>query len=183
MENLNFEKALNLLKEWVSSESLLKHSLAVAEAMSALAKRFKEDELKWKITGLLHDLDYEKYPEKHPEVAIEILREKGYPEDVILAIWGHFSLERKRESLMAKALFAVDELCGLALATALMRPQGFQDMKPKSLKKKMKDKSFAKGVNREHIRKGIEELGLSEDELFEVVIKALAKIQPKLLGR
>lgn len=178
------ESAWKLLCEWTESDSLRKHALGVEAAMRAYARRFGEDENLWGIVGLLHDMDYEKYPspEDHPYKGVEALRDLGYPEEVLAAILGHADYSGvPRETQMAKALFAVDELTGLVVATALVRPsKKLADVKVKSVKKKMKDKSFAKGVSREDIKRGSEELDIPLDEHIGTVIEALQSIADEL---
>jgi putative nucleotidyltransferase with HDIG domain len=161
---------------WTESDSLRKHMLAVEAAMRAYARRFGEDEEKWGITGLLHDMDYEKHPtpEEHPMVGVRELESRGYPEDVIHAIKGHADyLDVPRDTLMSKTLYAVDELSGFIVACALMRPEGLENMKAKSVRKKMKQKSFAAAVNREDMVRGAEELGVDLNEHIEFVAHAL----------
>jgi putative nucleotidyltransferase with HDIG domain len=181
---MNRNDALELLQEYTKSESLLKHAYSVEQAMKSYAEKFGEDVEKWAITGLLHDFDYEKFPtmEEHPYKGAEILKEKGYPDDVIEAILGHADYTGvERKTLMAKTLFAVDELCGFLLACAYVRPdKKIENVKVKSVKKKLKDKAFARAVNREDIKKGIEELGVDIDEHIEFVIKSLALIADDL---
>jgi putative nucleotidyltransferase with HDIG domain len=150
--------------------------LAVEAAMRAYARRFGEDEEKWGITGLLHDMDYEKHPtpDEHPMVGVRELESRGYPQDVIHAIKGHADyLDVPRDTLMSKTLYAVDELSGFIVACALMRPEGLENMKAKSVRKKMKQKSFAAAVNREDIVRGAEELGVDLNEHIEFVAYAL----------
>jgi putative nucleotidyltransferase with HDIG domain len=161
---------------WTESDSLRKHMLAVEAAMRAYARRFGEDEEKWGITGLLHDMDYEKHPtpDEHPMVGVRELESRGYPEDVIHAIKGHADyLNVPRDTLMSKTLYAVDELSGFIVACALMRPEGLENMKAKSVRKKMKQKSFAAAVNRDDIVRGAEELGVDLNEHIEFVAHAL----------
>ena len=165
-----------MLREWTESDSLLKHMLAVEAAMRAYARKFGEDEEKWGVTGLLHDMDYERHPtpEEHPMVGVGELERRGYPEDVLEAIKGHADyLDVPRETLMAKTLYAVDELSGFVTACALVRPERLEGLKPKSVRKKMKQKSFAASVNREDIVKGAEELGVDLDEHIDFVVAAL----------
>jgi putative nucleotidyltransferase with HDIG domain len=162
--------------EWTESDSLRKHMLAVEAAMRAYARRFGEDEEKWGITGLLHDMDYEKHPTpaEHPMVGVRELEKRGYPEDVLHAIKGHADyLDVPRDTLMSKTLYAVDELSGFIVAVALMRPEGLENMKAKSVRKKMKQNSFAAAVNREDIVRGAEELGVDLNEHIEFVAGAL----------
>jgi putative nucleotidyltransferase with HDIG domain len=157
--------------------------LAVEAAMRAYARRFGEDEEKWGITGLLHDMDYEKHPtpDEHPMVGVRELESKGYPEDVIHAIKGHADyLDVPRDTLMSKTLYAVDELSGFIVACALVRPEGLENMKAKSVRKKMKQKSFAAAVNREDIVRGAEELGVDLGEHIEFVAGALRERSSEL---
>lgn len=180
---MNREEAWKLLCEWTESDSLRKHMLAVEAAMRAYARRFGEDEEKWGITGLLHDMDYEKHPtpEEHPMVGVRELERRGYPEDVLHAIKGHADyLGVPRDTLMSKTLYAVDELCGFITAVALMRPNGLEGLKAKSVRKKMKQKSFAAGVDREDIVRGAEELGVNLDEHIEFVAAAMRERAPEL---
>jgi putative nucleotidyltransferase with HDIG domain len=176
------DQALELLREYTKNENLVKHGLAVEAAMRAYARRFGEDEELWGITGLLHDFDYEKYPEEHPLKGAKVLEELGYPEEVVHAIKAHANFTGvKREGLLDKALFAVDELTGLIVATALVQPnKSLGEVKVKSVRKKMKDKSFARGVNREDIVKGAEELGVELDEHIGVVLEAMQGIAAEL---
>jgi putative nucleotidyltransferase with HDIG domain len=164
------------LCEWTESDSLRKHMLAVEAGMRAYARKFGEDEEKWGITGLLHDMDYEKHPtpDEHPMVGVRELESRGYPEDVLHAIKAHADyLDVPRDTLMAKTLYAVDELSGFIVACALVRPEGLEGLKAKSVRKKMKQKSFAAAVNREDIVRGAEELGVDLGEHIEFVAGAL----------
>jgi putative nucleotidyltransferase with HDIG domain len=174
---LNREDALALLHEHTKTDSLRKHAYAVEAAMRFYARKFGEDEEKWSIVGLLHDFDYEANPspDSHPWKGVEILREKGYPEDVIHAILGHAQYTNTpRESLMDKTLFAVDELAGFVIAVALVRPsKSIHEVEVSSVKRKMKDKAFARGVHREDVLQGAEELGVPMDEHITNVIEAL----------
>jgi len=177
------QDALNLLHEWVSSESLRKHCLSVAASMEKYAEKFGEDKDKWYICGLLHDFDWERYPniDEHPIKGCEKLREEGYDEDIITAILGHNAKTGiKRYSLMAKTLFAVDELSGLIVALAHVRPENFVGMTAKSVRKALKKKDFAAAISRDDIRKGIEELGVEENSHFDIVITALNGIKENL---
>jgi putative nucleotidyltransferase with HDIG domain len=173
------EDAWNLVCEWVESDSLRKHLLGVEAAMVAYARRYGEDSERWAVTGLVHDLDYERYPDLdtgHPRYALKELEERGYPQDVIDAVAGHAEfMGVPRETQMAKALFAVDELSGFIAACALVRPTGLEGMKPKSVKKKLKQPSFAAGVSREEVARGAEELGVDFDEHVAFVIAAMAE--------
>ena len=174
--------ALALMHEYTASESLRKHMLSVEGAMRAYAKKFGEDEERWGLAGLLHDFDYERFPneahsptEEHPAAGVAILRERGYPDDVLQAILGHAHYTRvPRESRMAKTLFAVDELTGLITATALVRPsKSVHEVDARSVRKKMKDKAFARGVNRDDVINGAAELGVDLDEHIAFVIAAM----------
>ncbi len=181
---MNREEAWNLMCEWTESDSLRKHMLAVEAAMRAYARRFGEDEEKWGITGLLHDMDYEKHPTRaeHPMVGVRELEKRGYPDDVLHAIKGHADyLDVPRDTPMSKTLYAVDELSGFIVAVALMRPEGLENMKAKSVRKKMKQSSFAAAVNREDIVRGAEELGGDLNEHIEFVAAALRE-QADALG-
>lgn len=177
-------EAYDLLTEYTRKEGLIKHALAVEAAMRAYAKKFGEDEEAWGNVGLLHDFDYEKYPtlDDHPFRGVEILREKGYPEEWIEAILGHAEHTGvPRKTLMAKTLFAVDELCGFITAVGYVRPnKKLDEVRVKSVKKKMKDKAFARQVSREDIQRGAEELGCSLEEHIEFVIKAMQGISDQL---
>ncbi len=173
---MNREESWELLCGWTESDSLRKHMLAVEAAMRAYARKFGEDEERWGITGLLHDMDYEKHPtpEEHPLVGVAELRRRGYPEDVLYAIEGHADyLDTPRDTLMSKTLYAVDELSGFIVACALMRPERLENMKAKSVRKKMKQKTFAAAVNREDIVRGAEDLGVDLNEHIEFVAAAL----------
>lgn len=172
--------AWNLLNEYVESESLIKHSLAVEASMIAYAKKFDKDVEKWSICGLLHDIDFEKYPEQHPNKGVEILREKGYPEDLVMAVKGHADMNTKRETLMAKTLYAVDELSSFIVACALVRPTKLEGMKPKSVKKKFKAKSFAQAVNRDQIKNSAKDLGVEMNEHLKTVIEGLQNREEEL---
>jgi putative nucleotidyltransferase with HDIG domain len=173
---MNREESWELLCDWTESDSLRKHMLAVEAAMRAYARKFGEDEEKWGVTGLLHDMDYEKHPtpDEHPIVGVRVLERRGYSEDVLHAIKGHADyLDVPRDTLMSKTLYAVDELSGFIVAVALMRPEGLEGLKAKSVRKKMKQKSFAAAVNREDIVRGAEELGVDLNEHIEFVAAAL----------
>jgi putative nucleotidyltransferase with HDIG domain len=174
------EEAWNLVCEWIESDSLRKHLLGVEAAMRAYARRYDEDEERWAVTGLVHDLDYERYPDLddtengHPRTALRLLEELDWPQDVIDAVAGHATfLDVPRETQMAKTLFAVDELSGFIAACSLVRPTGIHGMTPKSVTKKLKQPSFAAGVNRDEVRQGAEELGVDFDEHVAFVIAAM----------
>ena len=168
---------MTLLKEYTKSESLIKHALAVEAALAAYARRFGEDETKWRVTGLLHDFDYEIHPtaEEHPMKGADMLAEMGYPADVVYAIRAHgdhTGLERK--SPLDRSLNAVDELTGFVSAVALVRPnKSVLEVEVSSVKKKMKDKAFARAVSREDMLRGAEALGIAFDEHVQVVIEAM----------
>ena len=178
------DDAWELFCEWTESESLRKHALGVEAAMRAYARQFDEDEELYAITGLVHDLDYERYPDLetgHPRFALEELRKRDYPPDVVDAVAGHADfLGVPRETRMAKTLYAVDELSGFIAACALVRPTGIEGMKPKSVKKKLKQPSFAAAVDREQVRAGAEELGVDFDEHLIVVIGAMEESKEEL---
>src|ERR671930_1710010 len=173
------DDAWALVCEWIESDSLRKHVLGVEAAMRAYAQRDGEDEERWAITGLVHDLDYERYPDLetgHPRYALEELEARGYPQEVIDAVAGHADfLGVPRETRLAKTLYAVDELSGFIAACALVRPTGIDGMKPKSVRKKLRQPSFAAKVDRDQIYRGIEELGVDESEHIALVIAALAE--------
>lgn len=170
--------AFALMCEYTQNESLRRHMICVEFAMRAYAEKQGEDVEKWGIVGLLHDFDYERWPTApdHPLQGAKILAEKGYPDDVIYAIKSHVDQvpDCPRVSLMDKTLFAVDELCGFITAVALMRPTGIEGMKSKSVRKKLKQKSFAEKVSREDIHQGAEDLGVELNEHIQFVIDALA---------
>ncbi len=176
------ESALALVHEFTASESLRKHMLAVEAAMRAYARQLGEDEHRWALAGLIHDFDYERYPnaahsptDEHPGEGVRLLRERGWPDDILQAVLGHAHYTGvARETRMAKALFAVDELSGLITATALVRPsRSVHEVDAKSVRKKMKDKAFARGVSREDVLQGAEELGVDLDTHIQFVIDAL----------
>lgn len=174
---LDYEEALALLRAHNENESLVKHGMAVSAAMAAYARKFGENELTWRITGLLHDVDYEKHPtiEEHGKVGADWLKGAGYPEHVVHAVIAHNDYHGvPREDLMSRALFACDELTGLITATALVRPnKSIHGLEASSVRKKMKDKAFARGVNRDDIIKGSEELGVDLNEHIVFVIAAM----------
>src|SRR3954453_13363215 len=171
------EEAWALVEEWIDSDSLKKHLLGVEAGMLAYARKQDADEQLYAATGLLHDLDYERYPDLdtgHPRKALELLEKKGYPQELIDAVPGHATfLGVPRETRMAKTLFAVDELSGFIAACALVRPTGIEGMAPKSVKKKLKQPSFAAGVNREEVQQGADELGVDFTEHVAFVIAAM----------
>jgi putative nucleotidyltransferase with HDIG domain len=178
------DDAYNLVCEYTHSDSLRKHMLAVEAAMRAYAKRFGENEEKWAIVGLLHDFDYERWPNPpdHPLQGAAILAERGYPADVIYAIKSHadYLTDCPRISLLDKTLYACDELAGFCTAVALVRPEGIHGMKAKSVRKKMQQKSFAANVNRDDIVRGAADLGIELNEHIQFVIDAMAGIASEL---
>jgi putative nucleotidyltransferase with HDIG domain len=178
------DEALALLHEYTKTDSLRKHALAVEQAMRAYARKMGGDPDRWGMAGLLHDFDYEMYPtaEQHPFVGSKIMEERGFDEDIRRAILGHAQYTGvPRDTDMARALFACDELCGFLTACALVQPtKNIADVKVSSVKKKLKDKAFARGVIREDITLGIEELGIPLEEHVEFVLAALREIAPEL---
>ena len=183
------DEALALMQEHTQSPSLRQHMLAVEAAMRAYAAKFGEDPEPWGLVGLLHDFDYEKFPnqehsptEGHPAWGVNLLRSKGVAEPLLRAVLGHATYSGvPRDSQMAKTLFAVDELCGFLVACALVRPsKSFQDLEVSSVKKKLKDKAFARGVNRDEVRQGAEELGVPLDDHIAFCIQALRPVEPSL---
>ena len=179
---MNREQAKSILYEFTNTESLRKHAYAVEAAMRAYAKKYGEDEELWGAVGLLHDFDYEMFPDQHPMKGSEILKERGIPEDIRKVILGHADFSGvPRDTLMAKVLYAVDELSGFIVAVTLVRPnKAVSEVSVKSVKKKMKDKSFAAKVNREEIRNGVEELGVEFDEHVTFVVRALSGVAEDL---
>jgi putative nucleotidyltransferase with HDIG domain len=176
------EDAWELVTEWVESDSLRKHLLGVEAGMRAYARKYGGDGELWAVTGLVHDLDYERHPDLddtekgHPRTALRLFAELDWPQELIDAVAGHATfLGVPRETDMAKALFAVDELSGFIAACALVRPTGIEGMAPKSVKKKLKQPSFAAGVNRDEVRQGAEELGVDFDEHVAFLIEAMSQ--------
>jgi putative nucleotidyltransferase with HDIG domain len=176
------EETLALVHEYTASDSLRKHMLSVEAAMRAYATKFGEDPERWGLTGLVHDFDYERYPnaahsptEEHPAEGVRILRARGWPEDILEAILGHGNYTGvPRVTRLAKTLYAVDELTGLITATALVRPsRSVHEVDARSVRKKMKDKAFARGVNREEVVAGATDLGVDLDEHIDFVIGAM----------
>ncbi|HTR79611.1 MAG TPA: HD domain-containing protein [Gemmatimonadaceae bacterium] len=175
-------ETLALMHEYTANESLRKHMLAVEAAMRAYATRFGEDPEPWGAAGLIHDFDYERYPnaarsatEEHPSQGVRLLRDRGWPEDILQAILGHATYTGvRRETRMAKALFAIDELTGLITATALVRPsRSVHEVDARSVRKKMKDKAFARGVSREDVILGAQELEVDLDDHIQFVIQCM----------
>ncbi|HEY6951004.1 MAG TPA: HD domain-containing protein, partial [Bacteroidota bacterium] len=178
-----YEEALSLMQEYTQNDSLRKHMYAVEAAMRAYARKFNADEELWGIVGVLHDFDYEKYPNApdHPTKGSEILKEKGYSEEVRRTILSHADYTNvPRDTQMAKTLYACDELCGFIIACSVVRPNKIADLEVSSVKKKMKDKAFARNVSREDIQKGAEELGIPLDEHIKFVIEALKGVSGRL---
>jgi putative nucleotidyltransferase with HDIG domain len=182
--NLDRAQAWSLLCEYTQSESLRKHMLAVEACMRAYARKFGEDENKWGITGLLHDFDYEKYPtpDAHPFFGVGILEAMNYPEDVRRAILSHADYSGvKRESRMEKTLYACDEIAGFITASALVKPnKSLAEVEAKSVRKKMKDKAFARSVNRDDIINGAADLGVDLEEHIAFCIEAMKEIAAEL---
>ena len=186
---MNREDAWKLVNEYTKNQNLVKHMQCVEAAMRFYAQKYGEEEEKWAITGLVHDFDYEQYPndaqsptEEHPAYGVSILKEQGYPEDVCQAVLAHGDYTgAPRESLLAKALYACDELTGLVVAVALVRPsKKLAEVDVKSVKKKWKDKGFARGVKREDIINGAEALGVPLDDHIQNVITAMQGISEEL---
>ncbi len=183
------DEALALMHEYTPSEALRKHMYAVEAAMRAYARKLSENEEAWGIVGLVHDFDYERYPnagrspsEEHPSHGVGVLRQRGLPEPMARAILGHAAYTGvPRETPMAKTLFAVDELCGFLVACALVRPsRSLKDLEVASVKKKLKDKAFARGVNREEVYQGAAELGVPLEEHIQFVLEALRPVEQSL---
>src|SRR5438270_7116426 len=178
------QEAWNLLTEWVRSDSLRRHLLAVEGAMRAYAPRFGGDIELWGATGLIHDLDYERYPslqDGHPRYAIRELERRGYPAELVRAVASHADfMGVPRETAMEKTLYAVDELSGFLLACAYVRPEGLTGLTPKSVRKKLKQPSFAAAVSREDVARGAAGLGVELDELIDQVIAALQPLAGEL---
>lgn len=176
------DEAVALLREWVPNENLRSHMMAVEAAVRFYAEKFDEDVDRWGLAGLLHDLDWEKYPDEHPLKAVDELRDRGYPDDVLHAILAHRSdfTGVEPETQLDRTLVACDELTGLITATALVRPNGIDDMKVKSVKKKMKDSTFARGVDREDVRRGTELLGVEMSDHIANVIQAMRGVAEEL---
>lgn len=177
------------MHEYTASDSLRKHMLSVEAAMRAYAAKFGEDTDRWGVTGLVHDFDYERFPneahsptEEHPAEGVRILRARGFPEDILEAILGHANYSGvPRASRMAKTLYAVDELTGLITATALVRPtKNLMEVEARSVRKKMKDKAFARGVNREDVIEGAADLGVELEEHIAFVIGAMQTVAGEL---
>ena len=170
------------MEKFILNENLRKHCYAVAAVMRSYALKLNEDSERWAVAGILHDLDWEKFPDTHPNTAVPILKEAGYDDEIIEAILGHAYPERTnvpRTSKLAKYLFACDEITGFITAYSYMKPGGLDDVEAKSIRKKMKDKAFARNVNREDIIKGAEDIGIDFEDHLENVINAM-KNDPKV---
>ena len=177
------ERAWETLTRYTKSDALRRHALAVEASTRFYARRFDEDEERWAAVALLHDFDYEIHPtlEEHPQAGARILREEGWPEDVIEAVLSHAEhLSLPRDTLLKKTLFACDELSGFVHACGLVRPTGLDGLEPKSVRKKLKQPSFAAGVHRDEVYRGAEELGIELDEHIRNVVAALQPIAPEL---
>src|SRR6476620_5464796 len=177
------ERALGALTRYPKREALLRHALAVEASVRAYARKFGEDEELWGITALLHDFDWEMHPtlDQHPQDGAPILREEGWPEEVIEGVLSHAEhLALPRDTLLKKTLFACDELSGFIHACGLVRPDGIETLEPKSVKKKLKQPSFAAGVSRDDVYKGAEELGVELDDHIRFVIEAMRPIAGEL---
>ncbi len=178
------DEAIALLHEWIANANLRKHCYAVEAAMRAYARRSGEDEERWGLTGLIHDFDWERHPdlERHPVAGVAVLRERGWPEDVCRAVLGHATHTGvPRDTLMARTLFACDELCGFLVACALMTPgKKLDEVEVASVRKKMKRVDFARNVNRDDIVAGAAELGVDLDEHIAFVRDAMRGIAPEL---
>jgi len=180
---MNYDDALSLMHEYTTNNSLRNHMYAVEAAMRAYAKKFGQDEELWGIVGVLHDFDYEKYPNApdHPSKGSEILKERGYSEEVRKTILSHADyMNVPRDTQMAKCLFACDELSGFIIACAVIRPNKIADLEVSSVKKKLKDKAFARNVSREDIQRGAEALGIPLDEHIRFVIDAMKGVAKRL---
>jgi putative nucleotidyltransferase with HDIG domain len=176
------ERAWETLTKYTKSDALLRHALGVEACMGFYARQFDEDEELWRAVGLLHDFDYEMHPtlDRHPQDGAPILREEGYPDEVVDAVLSHAEhLSMPRDTLLRKTLFACDELSGFVHAVALVRPTGLDGLEPKSVKKKLKQPSFAAGVHRDEVYAGAEGLGLDLDEHIRNVIAALQEAEVK----
>lgn len=185
MDKPTREEAYELLRRYVNDDSLIKHALAVEAVMGHFAEKFDEDDVeKWKVIGLIHDLDFEKYPEEHCKITKEILKEENWPEDYIRGVLSHgygICTDVEPKETMEKVIYTIDELTGLISATALMRPsKSIMDLKPKSVKKKWKQKSFAAGVDRNVIQNGVDMLGMDLTEVIEETIAGMRKVAEEI---
>ena len=171
-------EAMALLESWVENDGLRRHMLAVEAAVRHYARMYDEDEDLWGIAGLLHDLDWEKYPDEHPKRGLSELEQRGYPNEIIRAVQAHAPNRTgvEPETLMERVLFACDELSGLVYACCLVRPNGIDDLKPKSVTKKLKDKAFAAGVDRDDVARGVDLLGIDRAEHIQNVIDGMRTV-------
>jgi putative nucleotidyltransferase with HDIG domain len=177
------ERAWETLTRYTKSEALLRHALAVEASLGWYARHFGEDEERWRVVALLHDFDYEIHPtlDEHPQAGAPLLREEGYPEEVVEAVLSHAEhLALPRDTLLKRALFACDELSGFVHACGLVRPTGLDGLEPKSVRKKLKQPSFAAGVHRDEVYAGAEGLGLELDEHIRNVVSAMQPIAAEL---
>lgn len=178
------DEALALLHEWVANPNLRKHCYAVEAAMRAYARKLGGDEERWGLTGLIHDFDWERHPdaERHPMQGVAVLRERGWPEDICRAVLGHATYSGvPRDTAMARALFACDELCGFLVACALVQPnRTLAEVEPASVRRKMKSAGFARNVNRDDIVNGTAELGLDLDAHIAFTLEALRAVHAEL---
>jgi putative nucleotidyltransferase with HDIG domain len=177
------EQAWETLTKYTQSDALRRHALAVEASVAAYARKLGGDEELWRVTALLHDFDYEMHPtlDKHPQDGAPILRKEGYPDEVVEGVLSHAEhLSLPRDTLMKKALFACDELSGFIHACGLVRPDGIETLQPKSVRKKLKQPSFAAGVNRDDVYKGAEELGVELNEHIAFVTEAMRPISREL---
>lgn len=181
-----YDDALALFHEWTRTDSLRRHAYAVEAAMEAYAEHLAPTGVElWRMTGLLHDLDYERHPspDEHPRVGVAALRERGYPDEMLDAIMGHASYTgTPRTTDLAKTLFAVDELAGFITAVAFVRPSGMEGLEPRSVRKKLKDKAFAAAVSRDDIREGAEALGVDPDDHIARVIAGMQRRADRIFG-
>lgn len=185
MDRPTREEAYELLRKYVNEDSLVKHALTVEAVMEHFAEKFGEEDVeKWKIIGLIHDLDFEKYPEQHCQVTEQLLKEEKWPEDYIRAVLSHgygICTDVEPKEAMEKVIYTIDELTGLISATALMRPsKSIMDLTPKSVKKKWKQKSFAAGVDRDVIQNGADMLGMDLTEVIEETIAGMQKVADEI---
>ena len=178
---MNRADAYALLREYVQDQSLVRHMLSVEEAMRAYARRFGEDEERWAVVGLIHDFDYERFPTEHPHSNVRILRERGWPEDLINDAYSHGDVGLERDTPIRRAIFAVDEMSGFVIACALVKPdRSLSSVEPAGVRRKMKDKAFARAVHREDLLAGAELLGVPFDEHVAIVRDALKPIADQL---
>ena len=180
---MGYAEALELMHQYTKSEALRRHMYSVEAAMRAYARKYGEDEEQWAIVGLLHDFDYEMYPNApdHPSKGSEILKQKGYGDGIRKAILSHADyMNVPRDTTMAKVLYACDEICGFVTACSILRPNKIADLEVSSVKKKLKDKGFARNVSREDIQRGVEELSVPLDDHIKFVIEAMRSSAERL---